>query len=254
MEDRIHFQLPPAPPSMPHEDQITLPPPPPPAMTLISSPLISSQTTPVVPTLPPTQPLVFPSAIQETNVSVHNAVETGRAVAGPNGTLVCKFFQEGTCRYGPYCWFNHPILNENKAICRHWKKGQCRMGLSCNYRHGTQHPMQPSRRPRAPPIITTQQQQRDPSVAGPSGEGSSSRNNHHEPSIVVFVSNWGNTIHRPSDVDRPTTRGYRQQRRNNQHLLMMEPTSSSSDSSETETFFDVFGGGPTTNTTTASTT
>eukprot|EP00210_Caulerpa_lentillifera_P006756 g6456.t1 len=268
LEDRIHHyqMLPPPPPlipSMPHDDQLTAapvppPPPPPPAMTLISSPLISSQTNPVLPT--PTQSLVFPSAaIQETNISVHNAVETGRAVVGPNGTLVCKFYQEGTCRYGPYCWFDHPILNQNKAMCRHWKKGQCRMGLSCNYRHGTQQPVQPFRRRSRPTLPTNEQRGggggggRDPSAAGPSSEGISSQNynnnnNTHEPSVVVFVSNCGSTIHRASNVDNRIR--YQRQQRNNRLMV----ASSSSDSSETETFFDVFGGSTTTTTVTNTTT
>lgn len=144
------------------------------------------------------------SAVEETSAVASNAVDNGRAVAGPNGTLVCKFFQDGLCRYGPNCWFSHPVINENKSLCRHWLKGQCRRGLNCNYRHGTLqcHRPRPSRR-------TT----RDPNAAGPSGEGSSS---HRVPSTVVLVTSSQARVARP-----------------------IPPRFSPS--SESETFFDDFG-------------
>lgn len=129
-----------------------------------------------------TTPSLSPEAPQN---PIPEAVANGRAVTGPNGTLVCKFFQEGTCRYGPHCWFSHPILNANKSLCRHWMKGQCHSGLNCHYRHGTNQ--------RAPPIRPRQRRVRDPDAAGPSGEGVPST---HRPSVVVFVSSWGSTIHR----------------------------------------------------------
>lgn len=133
-------------------------------------------------------------------ISVPAAVESGRAVTGPDGALVCKFFQEGTCRYGPHCWFTHPILNENKSLCRHWMKGQCRMGLNCNYRHGTQRCVPPIRPPRQRPT-------RDPSAPGPSGEGTTQTSRRSRPSVVVFVSNWGSTVHHPPPVSTRTQWG-----------------------------------------------
>ncbi|CAD7704972.1 unnamed protein product [Ostreobium quekettii] len=92
-----------------------------------------------------------------------NAVVRGRAVQGDNGGLVCKFYQEGTCRYGPFCWFDHPCINPSKPMCKHWLQGRCRMGLSCNYRHGVLVPLQRRRRHRS-------QRSQRPGDAGPSGD------------------------------------------------------------------------------------
>lgn len=140
-------------------------------------------------------PIVFPPVHSPDvpQAAVPEPVDSGRAVTGPNGTLVCKFFQEGTCRYGPHCWFSHPVLNENKSLCRHWMKGQCRMGLNCNYRHGTQRCVPPIRPPRQRPM-------RDPAAPGPSGEGVTQSVRRSHPSTVVFVSSWGSTVHRSHQV------------------------------------------------------
>jgi len=172
-------------------------------------------------------PTVFPSvhSTEAPPIAVPEAVENGRAVTGPNGTLVCKFFQEGTCRYGPHCWFSHPVLNENKSLCRHWMKGQCHMGLNCNYRHGTHRCVPPIRPPRQRPM-------RDPSAPGPSGEGMSQTIRRSRPSVVVFVSDRGSSVRRPPLVSTRTQWGD-------------PPTQAAGAalpgfSSDSETFFDDF--------------
>ena len=171
--------------------------------------------------------------------AVSDAVENGRAVAGPNGTLVCKFFQGGTCRYGHNCWFSHPVQNENKTMCRHWLKGQCRMGLSCNFKHGTQRcvpPMRPQRR----------RPQRDPAAPGPSGERPLQSEQQSRPSVVVFVSSCGSTVHRATG---PLILSNRQQWGNpppqagsagRSFVADLNNSNSSGSSNSNERFFDEF--------------
>lgn len=118
-----------------------------------------------------------PQAPQPTALSgvMQDHIANGRAVQGSNGSLICKFYQEGTCRYGPHCWFQHPCINPTKALCKHWQKGQCRMGMVCNFRHGTLAPMRPRNRNRNranrsgnPPAGASD------GAPGPSGSGGSS--------------------------------------------------------------------------------
>lgn len=152
---------------------------------------------------------------------VPEAVENGRAVTAPNGTLVCKFFQEGTCRYGPHCWFRHTVLNPNASLCRHWMKGQCRMGLDCHYRHGTERCV-----PRRPPR-RQQTQERDPAMPGPSGEGAVS---HRRPSKVVFVSERGATVQRMMECQHRSEWGH----------VFNQAGAPPGLTSDSETFFDNF--------------
>ncbi|GMH43545.1 hypothetical protein BSKO_11467 [Bryopsis sp. KO-2023] len=104
------------------------------------------------------------------------AIANGRAVQISEGFLVCKFFQEGTCRYGPYCWFRHPCINQNKALCKHWQKGQCRRGVGCSFRHGTRVPIRPRNRNRnraRPNRLGNPPSGANDGAPGPSGASSS---------------------------------------------------------------------------------
>ena len=201
---------------------------------------VSRNRTPPPSVLPPVRS--SPEALPD----VPEAVESGRAVTGPNGRLVCKFFQEGTCRYGHNCWFHHPVLNENKSMCRHWMKGQCRMGLMCNFRHGKppgtsqrlptrqrqshqQHQQQQQSRHQnqCPPPLA-----RDPSAPGPSGEGPVQPVRPVRPSVVIFVTSCGSTVHHPAPPAR--------QERTWGNLPTQAGAAGRSFSPESERFFDDF--------------
>jgi hypothetical protein len=62
---------------------------------------------------------------------------------GARGSKPCRFFAEGTCRYGDDCSFSHDVCQAQskvcapkpRKICRFFLAGNCREGDACTFRH-----------------------------------------------------------------------------------------------------------------------
>ena len=52
--------------------------------------------------------------------------------------LVCSYHQQGSCKFGDLCKFNHQVPSSSKMAknCQYWAGGYCENGESCNFRHG----------------------------------------------------------------------------------------------------------------------
>lgn len=128
-------------------------------------------------------------------------VGSGRGVMSTDGALICRFYPDGSCRYGPHCWLQHPRINPGMPLCKHWQKGQCRMGMVCNFRHGTALPFRPRNRNRGRSVHGGRHPARVPDgEPGPSRVGMSSNptranTNYIDPqTTVVLVSGSSVTI------------------------------------------------------------
>ncbi|KAL6770473.1 hypothetical protein ACKKBF_B31380 [Auxenochlorella protothecoides x Auxenochlorella symbiontica] len=66
--------------------------------------------------------------------------------------VLCRYYLEGTCRYGQACTFSHDLQDSPSMVCKYWAAGFCKYGDKCRYDH-----KHPHRAPRAAlkPAATT---------------------------------------------------------------------------------------------------
>ncbi|RMZ53426.1 hypothetical protein APUTEX25_004914 [Auxenochlorella protothecoides] len=60
--------------------------------------------------------------------------------------VLCRYYLEGTCRYGQACTFSHDLQDTPSMVCKYWAAGFCKYGDKCRYDH-----KHPHRAPRAAP-------------------------------------------------------------------------------------------------------
>ncbi|VVC95865.1 unnamed protein product [Leptidea sinapis] len=52
--------------------------------------------------------------------------------------VACRFFQQGNCRFGQNCRYEHSYSSKytyHVVACRFFQQGNCRFGQNCNYEH-----------------------------------------------------------------------------------------------------------------------
>lgn len=49
--------------------------------------------------------------------------------------VICRYYLNGTCKFGKNCKFSHDLSIANQQICHFYKKGKCNNGSSCRFLH-----------------------------------------------------------------------------------------------------------------------
>ncbi|XP_016315374.1 probable E3 ubiquitin-protein ligase makorin-2 isoform X1 [Sinocyclocheilus anshuiensis] len=126
----------------------------------------------------------MPLAIHQTKRDKRKMERDAQLSKGPgDSSAVCRQFINGSCRYGPSCYYLHefPALPSFQVRCRYFQKGGCWFGDRCRYLHVPQAgegSSESSRRGSAPVVFPSALAGRrgsEPSLLPPQGAYSLTR-------------------------------------------------------------------------------